>query len=183
MRIINKTYTHFWINHINSILLFCNLYLIFDTGLNANTLKNNNPFLPKDHEKKINSVPTPKPLPQGTINKLVEFRGFYTLGNTTQFSLYNKRENKAYWISLNQSEGGISVSNFDERSKSVTISMNGRTERLTLMSATSTPLPVISSYNQADNQTKSPTAGGSVSQKQPTNRNIIPRRRVVLPQK
>ena len=61
--------------------------------------------------------------------------------------------------------------------------MNGRTERLTLMSATSTPLPVVSSYNQSANQTKSPPAGGSVSQKQPTTRNVIPRRRVVLPQK
>ena len=183
MRMIKKSCTRFWVNVAHSILLCCTLCLIFDTGLTAGTLENKNPFLPKDYGKKNNSTLTPKPLPPGTITKLVEFRGFLTLGNITQVSLYNKRENKGYWISLSQSEGGISVSNFDKRSKSVTISMNGRTERLTLMSATSTPLPVVSSYNQPANQTKSSPTRENVSQKQTTTRNVIPRRRVVLPQK
>ena len=160
MRKIIKSYTRFWVNVVHSIILCCTLCLIFDTELTAGTLENKNPFLPKGYGEKNNSVSTPKLLPPGTINKLVEFRGFLTLGSITQVSLYNKRENKAYWISLNQSEGGISVSNFDKRSKSVTISMNGRTERLSLMSATSTPLPVVSSYNQPANQTKSPPPAG-----------------------
>ena len=183
MRIIRKSCTRFWVNVVYSILLCCTLCLIFDTGLTAGTLENKNPFLPKDYEGGNNSVLKPKPLPSGTINKLIEFRGFLTLGNITQFSLYNKRENKGYWISLNQSKGGIRVSNFDKRSKSVTVSMNGRTERVTLMSATSTSLPVVSSYNQPANQIKPPPAGESASQKQTTTRNVIPRRRVILPQK
>ena len=183
MRMIKKNFTRFWINVLHSILICCTFCLICGTGLTASTLENRNPFLPRDYGEKNNSETTPKPQPSGTINKLVEFRGFYTSANITQFSLYNKRENKGYWISQNQSEGGISVSSFDVRSRSVTISMNGRTERLTLKSATGTPLPVVSSYNEPANQVKSPPAGGNVNQKQPATRNVVPRRRVILPQK
>jgi hypothetical protein len=60
--------------------------------------------------------------------------------------------------------------------------MNGRTERLTLMSATNAPLPVVASYNQpAAQKVILPTAQNNKSVQQEDNRRVIPRRRVILP--
>ena len=60
--------------------------------------------------------------------------------------------------------------------------MNGRVERLTLMSVTNTPLPVVASYNQpAAQQVILPSAQNNKSVQQEDNRRVIPRRRVILP--
>lgn len=182
MRMIKQKNTRFRYKLIRSILLFSVLCLYFEQEIVAGTLVNKNPFLPTDYEKNKITVGRQEPQPSGTISKLVEFRGFITLGKVTQFSLYNKRENKSYWISENQSEGGISISDYDERSKAVTVRMNGRTERLTLMSVTNTPLPVVASYNQpAAQQVILPSAQNNKSVQQEDNRRVIPRRRVILP--
>lgn len=181
IRMIKNNNTRSRVNLVHSILLCSILYLFSEKNLIAETLENKNPFLPTGYGNKNISVSQPAPQTSGAISKLVEFRGFITLNNVTQFSLYNKRDSKGYWISQNQSEGGISIRHFDERSKAVTISMNGNTERLTLMSATSTPLPVLSSYNQPVNPPNSPSTQENVRAKPEENRRVIPRRRVILP--
>lgn len=164
------------------ILLFTAICLFFEQEMIAGSLVTKNPFLPTDYKKNDISVARPELQPSGAISKLVEFRGLITLGNVTQFSLYNKRENKGYWVSENQSEGGISIGHYDERSKAITVSMNGRTERLTLMSATNTPLPVVASYNQpAAQKVILPPTQNNKSGQQEDNRRVIPRRRVILP--
>ena len=167
---------------VRFILLFSFLCLYFEKDIIARTLVTKNPFLPTDYKKNDISVTRPELQPSGAISKLVEFRGLITLGNVTQFSLYNKRENKSYWVSKNQSEGGISIGHYDERSKAITVSLNGRTERLTLMSATNTPLPVVASYNQpAAQKVILPSTQNNKSGQQEDNRRVIPRRRVILP--
>ena len=164
------------------ILLFTAICLFLEQEMIAGSLVTKNPFLPTDYKKNDISVARPELQPSGAISKLVEFRGLITLGNVTQFSLYNKRENKGYWVSENQSEGGISIGHYDERSKAITVSMNGRTERLTLMSATNTPLPVVASYNQpAAQKVILPPTQNNKSGQQEDNRRVIPRRRVILP--
>ena len=166
------------------ILLFSALCLFFQQEMIAGSLVNKNPFLPTDYKNENNSDTQPPPQPDGAISKLVEFRGLMTFGNVTQFSLYNKRENKRYWVSENQSEGGISIGHYDERSKAITISMNGRTGRLTLMSATNTPLPVVASYKQpAAQKMILPSAQNNKSVQQEGRSRVIPRRRVILPKK
>ena len=166
------------------ILLFSALCLFFQQEMIAGSLVNKNPFLPTDYKKNDISVTRPESQQSGAISKLVEFRGLFTLGNVTHFSLYNKRVNKGYWVSENQSEGGISVGHYDERSKAITISMNGRTGRLTLMSATNTPLPVVASYKQpAAQKMILPSAQNNKSVQQEDRSRVIPRRRVILPKK
>ena len=166
------------------ILLFSALCLFFQQEMIAGSLVNKNPFLPTDYKKNDISVTRPELQSSGAISKLVEFRGLMTFGNVTQFSLYNKRENKRYWVSENQSEGGISIGHYDERSKAITISMNGRTGRLTLMSATNTPLPVVASYKQpAAQKMILPSAQNNKSVQQEDRSRVIPRRRVILPKK
>ena len=164
------------------ILLFTAICLFFEQEMIAGSLENKNPFLPTDYKKNDISVTRPELQPSGAISKLVEFRGLMTFGNVTQVSLYNKRENKRYWVSENQSEGGISIGRYDERSKAITVSMNGRTERLTLMSTTNTPLPVVASYNQPAAQKVMPSTQNNKSGQKEVVRNVIPRRRsVILP--
>ena len=169
-------------NLVRFIILFSALFIYFKLGIFAGTLESKNPFLPTDYEKQNIPDTRPEPQPSGAISKLVEFRGIFTLDNITQFSLYNKRENKSYWVSESQPEGGISIVNYYELSKAITVSMNGRTERLTLMSATNAPLPVLASYNQpATQKVILPSTQNNKSVEQEDNRRVIPRRRVILP--
>ena len=62
-----------------------------------------------------------------------------------EFSLFNKKDNRGYWIAENGAENGISVSHFNIDAMRITVTLNGRTEQLTLMTATDRPLPVASS--------------------------------------
>ena len=142
-----------------------NIFLLLGANLIASTLETNNPFIPQGYENKIVVAKT-NPKPSKVLSKLIEFRGLYTLENITKFSLHNKRENKAYWISQNQSKGGITVSSFNENSKTITINMNGYTESLRLAIASNTPLPVGFSNGLYQN---------------PNVENRVPRRRVILP--
>jgi hypothetical protein len=65
--------------------------------------------------------------------------------------------------------------------------MNGRSERLTLMSATDAPLPVVSSMSQpgkaSANNSALPPGLENTNNKTDNNdrRRVIPRRRVILP--
>ena len=182
MRMNKQKNTLAYTKIMRSILLFSSLFFYFAKEIIAGTLVTKNPFLPTDYKKNDISVTRPESQQSGAISKLVEFRGLFTLGNVTHFSLYNKRVNKGYWVSENQSEGGISVGHYDERSKAITVSMNGRTERLTLMNATNTPLPVVASYNQqAVQKVILPSTQNNKSGQQEDNRRVIPRRRVILP--
>ncbi len=102
-----------------------------------------------------------------------------------EFSLFNKKLNRGYWIAENASESGISVRNFDLSGMRITVTQNGRSEQLTLMTATDSPLPVAISM-----PTK-PAAlppglnipGLKTNSPKPSASRVIPRRRVILPNK
>lgn len=165
------------------MIKYFSIIILFGFGIKliGNTLETNNPFLPKDHVKK-NIVSQPKLQPSIYLNKLIEFRGFCILGNTTHFSIYDKKDKKSYWITQNESEGGIRVSKFDKLSQSVIVSMNGRSERVTLMSASNDPIPVAVSTPLFQNPTIVSSSGAYKVNSNSKN-NIIPRRRVILPKK
>jgi len=156
----------------------------------SSTLESKSPFLPPDHNKK--TVVAPKPVQQnGPISREIEFRGVVELNGNYQFSLFNKTDQKGYWIKQGDSKEGISVSSFDLSSMSVTISQNGRSERLTLMESTDSPLPVAVSAPP----TKQPTVKNNKQPQLPpglqnaantnnrSTKRTIPRRRVILPKK
>ncbi|MGZ0657186.1 hypothetical protein ACWPKS_16415 [Coraliomargarita sp. W4R72] len=156
----------------------------------AETLESNNPFLPPGYGTK--KVEAPKPVVQtnGPISREVEFRGVVKLNEKYQFSVFNKTEQKSYWIHENQAEGGISVRGYDADSRTITVNMNGRSERLTLMSASDAPLPVVSSVSQPTQNANKPTLPPGLETLTNSNntngenrRRVIPRRRVILPKK
>ena len=159
--------------------------------LSAESLESSNPFLPPGYGEEKEA---PKPVVQsnGPISREIEFRGFFKLNGQYQFSLFNKRDQKSYWLKENEAAAqGISVRNYDSGSQSLTVSMSGRTERITLIAANSSPLPVVASVsppvNTNGNANKPVLPPGLIKNGKEdkgnnTNR-VVPRRRVILPKK
>jgi len=106
------------------------------------------------------------------------------MNDTYEFSLFNKKENRGYWIPENGNVSGVSVRNFKLDSMTITVSLNGRTEQLTLMSATDSPLPVATSTVTKPAQPPIiPGLNTNTAQKKNSSSRVIPRRRVILPKK
>ena len=159
--------------------------------LSAESLESSNPFLPPGYGEKKEA---PKPVVQsnGPISREIEFRGLVKMKGQYQFSLFNKRDQKSYWLKENEAAAqGISVRNYDSGSQSLTVSMSGRTERITLIAANSSPLPVVASVSPPVNTNGNANKPGLPPVLQnitkPTNNNdvkrAVPRRRVILPKK
>lgn len=152
----------------------------------ASKLQTNSPFLPPDYHSAKTKVALPVPQSYGPVARELEFRGVVQFKGVYEFSLFNKTEQRGYWIPENQSESGITVRAFDADSMSITVNLDGRSERLTLMSATDNPLPVaISPKTTAAKPSHLPNVPGLNANIDITDqkRRVIPRRRVVLPQK
>lgn len=164
--------------------------LFFTLNIHTNlfaegSLSEKSPFLPPGHGIKKDVPAQPKVQPQGPISREIEFRGVVQLGGTYRFSIFNKKKKKSYWLVEKVSQDGISVRSFDANSSSVVINLNGRSERLTLMTATDSPLPVA--LNKAQSKPlKKPVLPAQITAPQDRNNNtkrVIPRRRVILPKK
>ena len=153
-------------------------------------LESNSPFLPPGYSTV--QAPPPKPV-QRPINPVVgelEFRGVVQFDGIYHFSLFKKSENRGYWISEDDDESEIKVSNFDIDNMIVTIIYNGRSEKLSLVAASENPLPVVANsppkpplQGQAPPM---PTPPGFQSpENKPKNnlprRRTIPRRRLIIP--
>jgi VCBS repeat-containing protein len=158
--------------------------------LSAETLESSNPFLPPDYSDKKEA---PKPVVQfnGPISREIEFRGLFKVNGQYQFSLFNKRDQKSHWLKENEAAAqGISVRNYDSGSRSLTVNMSGRTERITLMTANSTPLAVVTSVSQPVNTNGNakqpalpPVLQNITKANNNSTRKAVPRRRVILPKK
>ncbi len=150
---------------------------------NVPGLSEKSPFLPPGHGQNNKPPPPPPPAADGPLSREFEFRGVVQFGSLYQFSFFSKKENKGYWIPENAGVSGMSARNFDPANATVIFSKDGRSERLTLISATDSPLPVAAS-------TVAPEGGPPLVRETRTeatlpdnnNRRVIPRRRVILPQ-
>ena len=164
------------------------------SALSAETLESSNPFLPPGYGEKKPEAPKPVVAVNGPISREIEFRGLVKLDGEYQFSVFNKSEQKSYWLRQNEAaKQGITVRGYDADSRTITVNMNGRSERLTLMSASESPLPVVSSVTQPSNpNANQPTLPPGLANIRNNNANsnsgddrrrVIPRRRVILPKK
>ncbi|NCG08078.1 MAG: hypothetical protein GWO81_00670 [Verrucomicrobia bacterium] len=107
------------------------------------SIESENPFLPPGHGVVV--APKAPPSNTGILARELELRGIIQIGDRFQFSLFSKKDNLGYWISEDQTANGISVRDFDAGDLSVIVSKNGRTERLSLVSAHERPLPIKNS--------------------------------------
>ena len=168
-----------------SLIALANLTLVASLAAASSKLESNSPFLPPGHNTMKVSPPTP-PVVNGPLSRELEFRGIVQMNGIYQFSLFNKKLNRGYWIAENGAESGISVRNFDLSGMRITVSQNGRSEQLTLMTATDSPLPVAISMPTKPAALPPglniPGLTPSTTKKQSASR-VIPRRRVILPNK
>lgn len=149
-------------------------------------LESNSPFLPAGYNTKKPEPPKAVPQANGPLSREIEFRGIVQMNGVYEFSLFNKKENRSYWISENAPEAGIRVRDFDLDAMRITVTLNGRTEQLTLMTATDSPLPVaFSAPAKATKNPQQPNIPGlnTSNTKKPSTSRVIPRRRVILPKK
>ncbi|MFU8848120.1 MAG: hypothetical protein ACNA77_05325 [Opitutales bacterium] len=146
-------------------------------------LAEKSPFLPPGHGKKEPEPPKPVVQTQGPISRELEFRGIVQLGGVYQFSIFNKKDQKGYWLKENQRKDGISVNNFNPNASSILVMVNGRSERLSLMSASENPMPVAQAAPSGPSQPPGlaiPTQATNNNTEANTRR-TVPRRRVILP--
>lgn len=175
------------IKSIPSFIRLCALGLVA-SGLcgqeDYNALSENSPFLPPGY----NDKPAPPPPPavnSGPLAREIEFRGMMKKDGVYQFSIYNKREQKGYWLKENEFEAGMSIGNYDANSMAITLTSNGRSERISMSTASESPLPVSMSSNNTNRpNVELPAIPSASSNTNETgNRRVIPRRRVILPKK
>lgn len=173
------------------ILIFA---FAFSLPLSGETLESSNPFLPAGYGEEKEVAPPPVVVPtNGPISREIEFRGLAKLEGVYQFSVFNKSEQKSYWLTENEAAAqGLTVRSYDPESRSITVAMNGRSERLTLKSASDSPLPVVSSMPQPNRPDVTPpnlppgltnNANANRNNNGDNRRRVIPRRRVILPKK
>ncbi len=82
----------------------------------------------------VNNTPV-APVEAPTANPLdnFEFNGLIQIGGVLQASVYDKENNKSYWLTLNQpGEDGIMITDFNDEDQSIVASRNGFTKRMEL---------------------------------------------------
>lgn len=152
--------------------------------LAAESLSSKSPFLPPGHGVKPPEPPKPVVEVQGPISREIEFRGIVEIDGIYKFSIFNKKDQKSYWLTENEAAAsGITAKSYDAASATIMIEMNNRTERLTLMSATDSPMPVTQATPAAANPVLPPELNTQNPPTKTNNRRSVPRRRVILPKK
>ncbi len=94
-------------------------------------LKEDSPFLPADYQQEAKA---PEPVRANPLEKL-ELRSITNLGKVQSFSVYNTSVSKGFWIKLNETVEGISVSDYNKGDESVLVRSGGFTRRLKLKEA------------------------------------------------
>jgi hypothetical protein len=155
----------------------------------AANLDTNSPFLPPGYGQQRTAPPKKPPTTNSRLQRELEFRGIVQLNGTFRFSLFHKKENKSYWIKLNESVSGIRINSFNPDNNSIVVNMGGQDESLTLMTASESPLPVPTSPQIGmpnTSKVKKPALPSELQRPKnssnQTNR-VVPRRRVILPKK
>lgn len=150
----------------------------------AESLEDKSPFLPPGHNKPKVAAPPPVVASNGPLSREIEFRGVVQMDDAYQISLFNKSNQKGYWIKVGEQKEGVQVTAFDLDAMAVTLNKDGRSERLTLLESNDSPLPVAVSAQkpQTNQNTNRPGIQNTTNNSSNTKR-TIPRRRVILPRK
>lgn len=140
--------------------LFISSHLISEEDSN---LIKSNPFAPPS--KKIITPNKNLVDPQknkGVLQKYLQYRGIVIINGKKQFSIFNQRTNKPFWLSEGQSKDGYRVINYDSETNSVIISNGLVTESLTLITPSDKAITVPSA-NIPINKTQTNNKKGNVA--------------------
>ena len=140
------------------------MLLLAGTCLQGASLVSESPFIPegwleaqkrREDARQRPAAPAPQ-APSIALERLLEFRGAFKLGNKWRFNIVNKKDNKSEWHGLNEENKDILVRSYDDKSKSIKVTYDGRTETLTLASANTLVQQVATAANVVNPSTAVP---------------------------
>lgn len=145
----------------------------------------NNPFVPKNsgslNRPKNTQVPQTKINKPQVLQKYLLFKSIAIINKKKYFSIFNKRTNKSFWISENETVENFRVTNYNRMNNAIIISDGINTETLTIVTANETPVSVASATPRPNNQDAltPPIPGATPTQQNKDKPKTPPRRRVV----
>ena len=151
----------------------------------TSNLITNNPFVPQksgslDNLNKKPAVPQATSSKPKVLQKYLEFKSIAIIDKKKYFSIFNKRINKSFWISENETVENFRVTNYNQNSNSITISDGINTEVIPIITPNESPINVVSATTQPKNKDAvTPPVPGATPSKQNNNAKTTPRRRVV----
>ena len=90
-----------------------------------------NPFEPPGYKSPTKPVEPPKPSPVAQF----ELRSIMVLNGVHTFSLYDTKTKKGFWIDLDETLEGVSISDYNKSDESVHVRSGGYSRRLKLKEA------------------------------------------------
>jgi hypothetical protein len=103
------------------------------SGARAQDLKDGNPFLPENYQQDETAA-EPEPVRTNPLDKL-ELRSITSLGKIKSFSIYDTSISKGFWVNLDETVQGVSVSDYNKSDESVLVRSGGFSKRLKLKEA------------------------------------------------
>lgn len=167
---------------LTSIAVTCGAVV---SGSDLDNLLSRSPFLPAGYsDRSEQNKPEEKKREQPQNWTL---RGWTSFGDVTRVSLYDKSENKGYWIGLNDPTAPVRVLNLDKDLRRVLVSIDGRSTTLELEKstfATTSEAPAARpAARPAPPRPANPNANANQGDNRETQRRVIPRRRVIVPRR
>lgn len=142
------------------------------------SLLEHSPFMPKHEATSAPKPIAPKPVPTTKFSNQLELRAIFQMGNKPPtFSLFDKKENKAQWIKLDEEFNSYRIVDYDPNADSITITSGALTEEIFLTKASDKPTPII---GRANRNIPEATTNNKPQQSNPRKRTIR-RRRIPKP--
>ena len=153
------------------------------TSLATSNLISNNPFVPKSN----GSLNKPKTTlgAQSTANKpkvlqkYLEFKSIAIINNKKYYSIFNKRTNKSFWISEGETVENFSVTYYNPKNNSISITDGINSEIIPIITANETPVSIISAPKQVGQVVATPPTSGASADQNKDKPKTLPRRRII----
>ena len=153
------------------------------TSQPSSNLISDNPFVPKNNI----SLNTPKNLngPQSIVNKskvlqkYLEFKSIAIINKKKYYSIFNKRTNKAFWISEGETVENFRVTYYNPTSKTISITDGINTEIIPIITANETPLSILTAIIQKGQEVATPQIPEANANQNKDKPKTLPRRRVI----
>ena len=149
----------------------------------TSNLITNNPFVPKNNGS-LNKAKNPTG-PQSIANKsqvlqkYLQFKSIAIINKKKYFSIFNKRTNKAFWISEGEAVENFRVTYYNPTSKTISITDGINTEIIPIITADETPLSIISATMQKGQEVATPQISEANANQNKDKPKTLPRRRVI----
>jgi hypothetical protein len=125
---------------ISGFFAFAALGGFFQKSAAGSSLLEGSPFLPPSTPKLSTDVPA-KPV-HAPIDRFI-LRGISKIGSTYHFSIYDKKTNKARWVTAGDPLNGLTIESFDPTSLAVDYIWNGQSGSIQLAQVNDTRIPLF----------------------------------------